>query len=174
MSSTLTRRLRGGRYKFATYGKWTPAVGDLLDRVLEQLETVARGFPTPHQETHLVGGTDQLQPPSGVPPTLSPNASPTIGEGPSFMLEDARAALDLLLTLKGDSLTRDGSQYVREPVGADGTVLTADPAQPTGRRWAPAGSGGGAGSSAQELADMQLRSAFESLALRDVLSRTYR
>lgn len=47
-------------------------------------------------------------------------------------------------TTKGDLIAHDGSNNVREPVGADTHVLTADSAQASGVKWAPApGAGGG-------------------------------
>jgi hypothetical protein len=41
-----------------------------------------------------------------------------------------------LLTAKGDILTHNTTDCVRLPVGADGTVLTADATQPDGVKWA--------------------------------------
>jgi len=40
------------------------------------------------------------------------------------------------LTIKGDVIVFDGTNNVREAVGADGTVFTADSAQTTGVKWA--------------------------------------
>lgn len=46
-----------------------------------------------------------------------------------------------ILTTKGDLLTRDASTHVRLPVGADGFILQADSAQPSGIKWAATGGG---------------------------------
>lgn len=45
-------------------------------------------------------------------------------------------------TTKGDLLARSASAIARLPVGADGMVLTADSAQLSGVKWAPAAGGG--------------------------------
>lgn len=46
-------------------------------------------------------------------------------------------------TTKGDLIVFNGSTNVREAIGADGTVLTADSTQSSGMKWAAASGGGG-------------------------------
>lgn len=50
------------------------------------------------------------------------------------------------LTTKGDIQTY-GTVPARLPVGTSGQVLTADPDQPLGVKWAAGGGGGGSGNS---------------------------
>ena len=45
-------------------------------------------------------------------------------------------------TTKGDIIAHNGTDHVREPVGANGQVLTADSAKARGVKWATAGGGG--------------------------------
>lgn len=58
----------------------------------------------------------------------------------------AVTAFDALspLTTKGDIVTCDGTTNIRQPVGANGQVLSADSSQTSGLKWidAPSGSGG--------------------------------
>jgi hypothetical protein len=48
-------------------------------------------------------------------------------------------------TTKGDIIVRNGSTYVRLPIGVDDQVLTADDGEDSGVKWADAGGGGGGG-----------------------------
>lgn len=50
-------------------------------------------------------------------------------------------------TTKGDLIVHNGTTNVREPVGTDGHVLTADSADPNGVKWAAPGGGGTPGGS---------------------------
>lgn len=62
---------------------------------------------------------------------------------------DIGAVSSALATTKGDILARTSSGLTRLGVGADGFVLTASAAAPTGLAWAaPSGGGGGAPSGA--------------------------
>lgn len=54
----------------------------------------------------------------------------------------AEAGAVLPLTTKGDLVTHDGTQAIRIPVGADGTILTADSTAPSGYTFAALGAGG--------------------------------
>jgi len=105
------------------------------------------------------------------------------GNGPGVSLSGHTHRLGLLTT-KGDMVGHDGSGPVRVPVGSDGYVPTVDVTAAPGWRWAqPAaggGSGGGSGGvgpvgpSVQEQADLEIRAAFDSLALRAIVARTFR
>jgi len=55
------------------------------------------------------------------------------------------AAMDALSpsTTKGDLLVDDGINVIREPIGTDAYVLTADSTQASGLKWAAAAGGGG-------------------------------
>lgn len=131
----LSRRLPSNRPKLAERFRWTTQVGHLIDQALDRIESVTQGHPQLHQETHLQGGLDP-HPAPGTPTTLDPNLAGAVGTGTTYALEDHRHPLDLKLTTKGDSLTRDASGYAREAVGANETLHVADSAQTTGRRWA--------------------------------------
>jgi len=129
----------------------------MLDLVLDGLEKVTQGFPQLHQRTHLQGGSDAFPDP-GTPQTIDPNLGASAGTATNYARADGRAAIDLKLTTKGDLLTRTSSAYVRQGIGAPGDVLTADPAEATGMKWAaPTGGSGGSGSDedAEWLAWMQ-------------------
>jgi len=135
----LSRRLPNRGTRFADifqslFGTRGGEAGQRLDAALERLEKVTQGYPQLHQSTHLQGGTDAFPAP-GAPVTIDPNQSATPGTQTNYARSDHRHGVDLKLTTKGDSLTRDGSGYVREAVGADGTVLAADSTQTTGRLW---------------------------------------
>lgn len=136
---SISRRGGGSKVKFAEqFAARFPggaSVGRLLDSMLARIEGISLGLPRKHQETHLVTGDDRLKAP-GTPATVGPNIAAAIGTGPSYALENHVHGTDDLLTTKGDSLTRNGSQYAREAVGANDTVLMADSAQATGRVWA--------------------------------------
>jgi hypothetical protein len=83
---SLTRRLLGqASAKFADLKVWNQDVGKILDDTLSKLRNTALGYPTPHEITHLVHGTDQLQTP-GLPKGVGINTS--IGQGPSYARED--------------------------------------------------------------------------------------
>ena len=58
--------------------------------------------------------------------------------------------IGLPTTTKGDLIVRDASTNVREAVGANGAVLTADSAQASGIKWAAASGGSGSGCGAIE------------------------
>lgn len=77
-----------------------------------------------------------------ISPTISPNTTPTAGtEEAGWVAADAIPPLDLLLTTKGDLLTKDSALYARkaQDAVADGSPLLKDSAQPTGMRWGPVG-----------------------------------
>jgi hypothetical protein len=92
------------------------------------------GLPPQHAATHLVNAIDELQD-AGPPAETDPNLGADVGEGPSYAREDHRHGIDLKGTTKGDLIVYNGSEYVRLPVGADGTVLTADSTQAAGLAW---------------------------------------
>jgi hypothetical protein len=69
---------------------------------------------------------------SGTPGTVG--ATSAQGAGPGVLLSGATARLGIV-TAKGDSLTHNGTDPVREAVGADDTVLMAKASQTTGRWW---------------------------------------
>lgn len=50
------------------------------------------GLPAPHEETHLVGGADELAEP-GTPTTVDAGSTATAGLGPSFAREDHEHAV---------------------------------------------------------------------------------
>ena len=137
MSSNLTRRLGGGIPRFAELlSERFPGgatIGAHLDRVIRRMDKVQRGLPRKHQATHLQDGDDAFPAPAAVA-TLDPNLGESLGTATNYPLADHRHALDLKLTTKGDLLTRDGSQYVRLPAPADGSVWVADAAQTAGWR----------------------------------------
>lgn len=56
--------------------------------------------------------------------------------------------LNTTLTTKGDLFVRNATSIVRQGVGADGFILTADSSQATGIKWAAATGGGGITNSA--------------------------
>lgn len=119
---------------------WNSARRTVHEALKYLVQHLFESLPAPHEETHLVGGSDALQTP-GNPATLDPNLGSAIGAGPSFAREDHRHALDLKLTTKGDLLTRDTTAYIRkaQEAVADGSVLLKDSAQATGMRWGPVG-----------------------------------
>lgn len=94
------------------------------------------GHPAPHAITHLQGEADPLQAP-GAPAAVVLNQSPAAGSGPSYALEDHVHENDILLTARGDLITRTSSAYAPLAVGSDDDVLTADSGEPTGLKWAP-------------------------------------
>jgi hypothetical protein len=127
---------------------WLNARGPIHRALKYLVQHLFESLPAPHEETHLVGGSDALQTP-GNPVTLDPNLGAVVGAGPSYAREDHRHALDLKLTAKGDLLTRTAAAYTRLPVGLDSFVLTADSTKPEGLSWkagAPANDGAGVGS----------------------------
>lgn len=117
---------------------WNLVAGP-VERAIHALIALYDGLPSPHQETHLQGGTDALQTP-GTPADLLLNVASDAGVGPSYALEDHKHRVDLGLTTKGDLLTYTGSAYGRLGVGANGQVLTADSASAGGIKWATSGS----------------------------------
>jgi hypothetical protein len=136
---TISRRGLGSRShfaeQFAKRFKGGATVGRLLDQALDNVRAVSVGLPREHQSTHLANGSDALQP-AGTTRALVLNVAGVRGHGPSYSYEDHTHDLDLLLTAKGDSLTKsDASTYIREAVGANDSVLMADSAQATGRIW---------------------------------------
>jgi hypothetical protein len=132
---TLTRRLPNRGTRFADLMPTVlKEVGRKLDAALDRIEKVTQGLPQLHESTHLQGGSDPFPAPAP-PPTIDPNLASSAGTATNYARSDVRPGIDLKLTTKGDSLTFDGSGYLREAVGAPGTVHIADPAQPTGRRW---------------------------------------
>lgn len=52
-----------------------------------------------------------------------------------FGFENAGGGTTLPLTSKGDLLTRNDTDLVRLPIGADGQILYADSSEPTGQKW---------------------------------------
>lgn len=115
-------------------GKPWNLVAGPVERAIRALAALYDGLPSPHEDTHLQGGSDALQAPD-TPEGLVLNGTADAGVGPSYALEDHVHALDLLLTTKGDLLAHTGSIYVRLGVGANDQVLIADSTQATGWRW---------------------------------------
>lgn len=105
-------------------------VGKSWEEVARQLEDYLRDQRQIQQQS-VPAGFKNL-----APATLDPNAAAAAGaEADSWASASHIHALNLLLTTKGDLLTRDASAYVREAVGADGTFAIADSTATTGRRY---------------------------------------
>lgn len=130
----LSVRPAGGRPRFTDFPKWNADVGRMLDQFLSIIQRKTLGYPTSHEETHLQGGSDSFPSPTAIE-TIDPNLPGDIGDGPGYMLEDARHPIDLKLTTKGDLLTRSSTLYVRHGVGTDGDCLVADSTTSTGLAW---------------------------------------
>lgn len=141
---TLSRRLPNRGTRFADL--LPSPVGRLLDAALDRLEKVSQGNPQVHADTHLQGGSDELQTPD-TPATLVLNGAADIGDGTAYALEDHAHELDLLLTKKGALLGHTGAAYAMvDPdasTPANGDVLTWDTTKPQNMKWeAPSGGGG--------------------------------
>lgn len=78
---------------------------------------------------------------AGTNPTARVSIEGTTGARFEHAISGGGASATLPLTTKGDLLTRDATETVRLGVGTDGYVLTADAAEPTGLKWAPAAGG---------------------------------
>jgi len=117
-------------------GSWNNMRGPVHRALKWMSQHLYGSLPAPHQATHLVDGSDQLQTPDN-PATLDPNLGALVGTGPSYAREDHRHPLDLKLTTKGDLLTRTTTAYARLPVGTDGDALLADSTQALGLRYGP-------------------------------------
>lgn len=97
------------------------------------------------------------------------------GAGPGVSLNPHTHRLTLL-TAKGDLLGHDGANPVRAPVGAAGYVLTADAAAASGWSWQTAGGAPPVvvDSATLDQAGIELRAAFDSLPLRQMIAVTFR
>jgi hypothetical protein len=72
--------------------------------------------------------------------TAGPGVAITNGDG-SITISASGSGVSLPTTTKGDLVGHNGAANVRVPVGANGQVLTADSAQPSGVKWAAASTG---------------------------------
>ncbi len=68
------------------------------------------GLPTPHEETHLVGGSDALQTP-GQPLTVLVGGTASIGTGPSYLRENAQLVVGAGTTLGLANANANGSAF---------------------------------------------------------------
>lgn len=132
----LTRRLGGAKPRFAELLRHLPRgaeVGLILDDLLNRLQSVTRGLPTKHADTHKpTSGDDPLA--TGTP--LDIGTTNLAGTSDNFA-HGAHSHRLGIVTTKGDLIVSDGSNPVRFPVGADDSVLTADSSEATGMRWVP-------------------------------------
>jgi hypothetical protein len=140
------------------------SVRDALRQVANYLSKLQDGFsgaPTPHADTHLVGGSDALQTP-GTPRTVLVGSNANSGNGPSFMREDAQLVVGAgtpthptgqnaasgsattvmrsdatiqqgIVTTKGDLLTF-GTLPDRLSAGVDGEAVVYEASQTQGLR----------------------------------------
>lgn len=94
------------------------------------------------------------------------------GSGTALMRADATIQQGIVTT-KGDLLGHS-TVPARVAVGLDGQVLTAEAAQATGVKWAPAG-GSSSGTSSESLSDYAIfHSTVESYALREITATNFR
>lgn len=107
---------------------WTAIIDE--GQANEEVVTVTNVAGTTLTVTRGVDGT------SGV----SHNAGASFKHGVSGRDFDEPNAFVNTMTTKGDLLTRTSSADARLGVGSNGQVLTADSAEATGLKWAPAGS----------------------------------
>lgn len=129
------------------------------------------GTPGPAGATGATGPAGPTGPPGSTGSPGSPGAAGATGppgppgpEGPPG--EDGEdGAATLPTTTKGDLVVHDGAVNVRQPVGIDGEVLTADAAAPTGLKWSPGGSGGGSGGGGGSLVLLETRTAAAAASL---------
>ena len=85
---SMTRRFLGQFNDFA--GRvWNVDTARQLDDILDKIRKSVLGYPTPHNQTHLVGQSDPLQTP-GMPTGVGVYAA--VGKGPSYAREDHQHA----------------------------------------------------------------------------------
>lgn len=161
MAKFITRRFSGDAVRLV--GRAFEDVAQELQELLEKLlNQITGGIPAGFNDV--------------TPAELELNAAADPGaETEGWAAADHVHALDLLLSLKGHILSHNGTSYVVVALGGapNGHVLTADAASAAGFKWSalPVDT-----PTADELeqADFELVAALESLAMRDVMARTFR
>lgn len=151
-----------------------PGSAGLLLRLWRWIVDSHSGDPFAHAATHRPDSVSD--PLATAAPTQATGPVASAGTAGTLLRSDATIQQGIVVA-KGDILGHS-SVPARVPVGANGQVLTADSAEALGVKWATPAAGGGAAatltSAQQEQADLEVRAAFESLALRDVVARAYR
>lgn len=72
--------------------RWSDDVNAILAKMGRHHVAAYDSLPAPHQETHLVGGSDEFDEPAA-PTTITPDATADIGDGPSYAREDHTHAI---------------------------------------------------------------------------------
>lgn len=176
-----------------------PRAARLIQDYLRHLKDGFSGDPFPHQETHLVGGTDALATP-GTPTTIDAGSIGAAGVGPAPAREDhehgvttgAPVALgESLAEGSGAALARASHVHplsirvakagstvgTRKRInlvdGSGGSVTVSDDASGD-QITITFGSASASGSSAESLSDWYTRKSVEAYAVRPTIATTYR
>lgn len=158
------------------------------------------GLPAPHQETHLVGGADELAEP-GDPTTVDAGSTADPGLGPSFAREDHEHAVTtgaaislgeanaegsgvalaraghvhrLDVRVAKDGITIGTRKRINFVSGSGGALTVADDSTNDEIDVTIGGAGAVSGSSVESLNDWYTRKAVEAYGLRGYNAATYR